>query len=123
MSADVFEEAPARVDFVDESCDPRPEMSRVVDSLSFSGLGERLAWVSANDAIHEASPLLAMKGMKIRPNRRWIQGFLFHARSQDVCSERFVLNAADDASSRDRHSDADVKHPGAGADRQDPRGT
>jgi hypothetical protein len=63
-----------------------------------------------------------MEGSKIRPNRRFIQGTFFHARCKELGSVGFPLNATDDASIWERHTESDVEPPGAGADGQDPRG-
>jgi len=75
-----------------------------------------LAREAANEAIHDAAPRAAVEGSQIRPNRRIIQPPFFHARRQDFAAVGFVFNAADDASSRDRHSDAEVESAAAGAD-------
>jgi hypothetical protein len=98
-------------------------MSRIFLGKTLPGKTERLAGVSPNDSVHLSTPRAAVKGVEIRPNRSVIQGFIFHARSQDVGSVCFVLNAADDARRWERHFDADVELPGSGADGQDSRGT
>lgn len=122
MASDVLEEAPLWLDFEDEVADPGPEVAWVVGAAVLAGGAEWLAGVSPHDAIHRPTPRLASEGVQIRPNRRWIQGTLFHARSQDVAGECFVFNAADDARSWERHPDALFESPDSGTDGQNPRG-
>lgn len=122
VAADVFEEAPLRLDLEDEISDPGPEVSGVVGAETLSGLGEGLTWIAAHDAIHRSTPRAASEGVQIRPNRCWSQCAFLHARSQDVGGECFVFNAADDARSRERHSDALLESPDSGADGQNSAG-
>jgi hypothetical protein len=98
-------------------------MSGVFGSETLSCLAEWLTGIASNDSIHKATPRAAVEGSEIRPNRRFIHGFIFHARSQDVGGVCFVLNAADDARSWERHADAGIELPDSGADGQDSRGT
>ena len=53
--------------------------------FEFALAGERisLAWNCSSDAIHEATPWLAVEGSKISPDRRIIKGFVLHARDQN----------------------------------------
>jgi hypothetical protein len=73
-------------------------VSLIVLAKSLADDAERLAWVAANDAIHDSTPRAAVEGSEVRPDRCRIQGFLFHASSQDRGGERFPLNVADCAS-------------------------
>jgi hypothetical protein len=73
-------------------------MPRIVCSTTLAGEAERLARVAANDAIHDATPRLAVEGSQVRPDRRRSHGFVFHARCQDRGGECFAFNVADDAS-------------------------
>lgn len=122
VTGNVLEENKSWLDFSDDSGNFRPEMTGISGTEPLPGLAEGRARVARNDAIHDSAPRAAIEGSKIRPNSRVIQGFLFHARIQDAADVTFPLNAADDASRRDRHSDADVEHPGSGAEGQDVKG-
>jgi hypothetical protein len=73
-------------------------MPRIVCSTTLAGEAERLARVSANDAIHDATPRSAVEGSNVRPDRRRSQDRIFHARRQDRGGECFAFNVADDAS-------------------------
>ena len=95
MVGDIFKEADWWFDFLDESFDVWPEMSWVVFSKFFSSNTKRLAGISASDAIHFSTPRFAIEGFKIRPNRRCIQSFFFHAASQDLARKGFDLDITD----------------------------
>jgi hypothetical protein len=77
---------------------------------------------SPRDAIHFSTPRLAIEGANIRPNRRRIQGLVFHARSPEFAGECFVLNEADDARFWDRQLDSEIESPVSGEEGQNPEG-
>ncbi len=118
VSPHVFEEAPSWLALSDDSRDRRPEVAGVVDSEPLAGNGEGLAGITANDSRNAATPRSAIEGVEIRPYRRVIQPPFFHARCQEFGGRCFVFNAADDASSSERHVDAEVESPGSGAEGQ-----
>ena len=62
----------------EDAPDVRPEVAGVFFPESFSGLAEGLTRVSCREDIHFSTPRLAVKGDKIRPDRRCIQGLFFH---------------------------------------------
>lgn len=65
-----------------ESVGVRPEVAGVVGTTALAGVAVRLTRDSANDAIHEAAPRLAVEGAQIAPDRRVIQGTILHTRDQ-----------------------------------------
>jgi hypothetical protein len=123
MSGDVFEEDDPWLALGDDASDVGPEVPGVILASLLAGDGERLARVTRSKAIHNATPRAAVEGLEIRPNRRRVQASFFHARSQDVGGIGFDLHSTDEASSRHRHSNAEVESPGSGAERQDVEGT
>jgi hypothetical protein len=95
MSADIFKEADWWFNFADESFNFWPEMSWVFFSKFFYCDTKWLAWISSSEAIHFATPRLAIEGSKICPNRCLIQDFVLHARFKDGTRKGFVLDVTD----------------------------
>jgi hypothetical protein len=62
MSGDVFEETEPWAYLPHNPVHIWPEVTRVVFAFLFSGNGEWLARISRSDAIHNATPWLAVKG-------------------------------------------------------------
>jgi hypothetical protein len=62
MSWDVFEEAQGWIDFSYHPKDIWPEVSRVFIAELFARNAKGLTWISCSDAIHEATPRLAIEG-------------------------------------------------------------
>ena len=116
VASDVFEENKSGLTLSDDAGNLRPEMTGIIRPTTFTGLAEGWARVACNDAIHDSTPRAAIEGSKIRPNRRVIQGFFLHAAIQERAVVAFPLNAADDSSRRDRHSQAEVESPASGAE-------
>lgn len=53
-----------------------------IKASPLSSDGQVLAWESGNDDIHDATPLVAVEGLHVRPDRRRINGSFFHKRDQ-----------------------------------------
>lgn len=116
MIGDVFKETLPRLDFTDNTGDVRPEMSWIILGSAPSGDTERLARVAASDAIHDSTPRAAVEGFKIRPNRRRIHSFVFHARCQDFAGVCFDVNIADRSSISNRQSETEFLPGNSGAE-------
>jgi hypothetical protein len=123
MAGDVFKEAPPGLDLFDDPRNVGPEMPWIRSSLATARHREGLAGIPAHNEIHDSTPRLAVEGLEIRPKRRIIQGFVFHARSQDFGGVGFVLNVSDCDSAWDRQLDAEVESPNTGAEGENPDGT
>jgi hypothetical protein len=105
--SDVLNDDDGGLDFAEDPCGVRPEVSRVGGAEAFAGLGEGLARVARRDEIHDSTPASAVEGCEVVPDRRRIQGLFFHAGHEDGRSEGVPLDVA--------HS----SHPGeGGADSQ-----
>ena len=90
----VLEEDQRRRGLLDDSPDVRPEVARVGFAPSVSGDAERLARVAGRDEIHSAAPRAAVEGREIVPDRRLIQGRVFHPGHEDGRGEGFPLDVA-----------------------------
>lgn len=97
MPADVFKETQCGFNLSNDSSDRRPKVARIVLPSAATGEAERLARVSASDAIHNSTPRAAVEGSQVAPDRCRSHGFLFHATRQDAGRESFPLNVTDDA--------------------------
>jgi hypothetical protein len=118
MAGDVLEEAPFRLDFADDARDVRPEVARVFAPELLAGDAERLTRVAARDEIHDATPRLAVKGAKVRPNRCWVQPAVFNARRQDGRDSSFPFQEHDGARAWLSHSECEVEASISGTEGQ-----
>jgi len=109
MVGNVLKEDPLGSDFSNDSGDIGPEMIWSFGSTLGAGDAEWLARVARNDAIHDSTPRLAVEGFNIRPNRRFVQGAVFHTRYQDLDDWNFDLHIADDSRSWNRQSEAEFE--------------
>lgn len=123
MTGDVLEEAQGGLGISDPASDSWPEVAWVGFPETPAGCGKRLAWVAANDAIHDSTPRASIEGSQVTPDRRRSQSALFHLRRQSGDGERFPLHHADRASASEADTlssevEAEVKsaNPGTQAD-------
>jgi hypothetical protein len=123
MSADIFKEAERGADFSHHAKDIWPEVSWVFRAALFARNTKGLARVACSDAIHRATPWLAVEGYKICPNRCRIQGVFCHPRRQNGAGIGFDLNKTDCASSWLRQSNAEVESADTSAQGQYCKGT
>lgn len=94
MMGDILEEDEGRLDLVDDPGNMGPEMARVVRAPALACDGERLARISRSDNVHRAAPRAAVEGSNVVPDRRAIQGRVFHPRHESGCGEGFPFDMA-----------------------------
>jgi hypothetical protein len=99
MPVDVFEEDAKRLDLADDAGDLRPEMARVFRALTLAGDRKRLAGITGSDEMNFLTPWSAVKGSKVRPNRRDVEATVRKTRCQRFAGSDFVFHVADRASS------------------------
>lgn len=96
--------------------DGGPNPSLIVKSRSLSGRAPRLAREASSDRIHRSAPGGCVELFKIAaPNRRWLQGLVFHPRQENGRSKGFPLDVAHSAASEGQF-DGKVEHSGPGAE-------
>ena len=96
---DVLNDDQSRLYFFDDASKLLPEPASLAgDPLLLSGDGDVLARESAKDAVHHSTKWLSIEGGHIRPDRRWSQVALVHARSQDFAGVGFPLHVNDASS-------------------------
>ena len=117
MIGDVLEEHPKRSAFADDAGNVRPEVARIVRALALAGDAERLARITRTDEIHRAAPRPAVEAGKIGPDRRLIQGLVFHPRHEDGRGEGVPLDVTHSTVSRFGQDKSEVEPAGAGAER------
>jgi len=98
VPSDVLEKSESCSASLEHSQHVRPKVARVVGSCAFTCHREGLAGISASDEIHCSTPCCSVEGFKVRPDRRWIQLLVFHARDQDRCRIGFPLHVTDGSS-------------------------
>jgi len=118
MMGDIFEEDEGRFDLADDSCDMRPEVARVVRTLALARDAERLAWISRSDDVHRAAPRAAIEGSNVVPDRRAIQGRVFHPRHESGRGVGFPFDMAHSSISGHGDGEPEVEPAGAGAERE-----
>jgi len=78
VSLDILGEHGGRPDFVDDPLDLGPQVPGIVLAPPFSGEAERLAGITGSEDMNAAAPCPAVEGSQIVPDRRAIQGRVFH---------------------------------------------
>jgi hypothetical protein len=91
MMSDILEEHEGWLDLADDAGDVGPEVTRVIRAPALARDGERLARIARSDDVHRAAPRAAVEGSNIVPDRRAIQGRVFHPRHESGCGEVSVL--------------------------------
>ena len=98
-SGDVLQEDVARSHVSDDPGNVWPDPSLVIDTSTFAGGAEWLAGETGSDEIHSAAPRSAVEGREIVPNRRSIQGLVFHPRHESGRRVGVPLNVTNGAGS------------------------
>ena len=118
MMGDVLEEHEGRLDLADDPGDMRPEVARVVHAPALARDGERLARIARSDDVHRAAPRAAVETGNVVPDRRWIQGRVFHPRHESGCGEGFPFDMAHSTISGDGDGKPKIEPARTGAEGQ-----
>jgi hypothetical protein len=118
MMGDVFEEYEGRLAFANDAGDMGPEVPRVVRAPAFACDGERLARIARSDDVHRAAPRAAVEAGNVVPDRRWIQGRLFHPCHENGRGVGFPFDMAHSSISGQGDGEAEVEPACAGAERE-----
>jgi hypothetical protein len=119
MPGYVLEEAPNRSNCGNDSLNMGPKVPLVFHASPLAGAGERRTGVATNDAIHASTPLLASKGLEIRPHRRIIQDPGVHRLNQYRDREGFDLHITDRSSRGNSQLDSEIKPSVSRAEAED----
>lgn len=118
MMGDILEEDEGWLDLADDAGDMRPELARVVGTAALARDGERLARIARSDDVHRAAPWAAVETGNIVPDRRVIQGRVFHPRHESGCGVGFPFDMAHSSISGQGDGEPEVDATGAGAERE-----
>lgn len=118
MMGDILEEDEGRLDLADDPGDMRPEVARVVRAPTLARNGKRLARIARSDDVHRAAPRAAVETGNVVPDRRAIQGRVFHPRHESGCGEGFPFDMAHSSISAQGDGESEVDATGAGAERE-----
>jgi hypothetical protein len=116
MMGDILEEHEGRLDLADDAGDMGPEMARIVRAPALARDREWLARIARSDDVHRAAPRAAVEGGNIVPDRRAIQGRVFHPRHESGCGEGFPFDMAHSTISGDGDGEPEVEPARAGAE-------
>lgn len=114
MMGDIFEEDEGWLGLGDDAGNMRPEVARIVGTTALAGDGERLARIARSDDVHRAAPRAAVETGNLVPDRRAIQGRVFHPRHESGCGEGFPFDMAHSSISGDGDGEPEVEPAGAG---------
>jgi hypothetical protein len=118
MMSDILEEDEGRLDLADDPGDMRPEVARIVRASAFARDGERLARIARSDDVHRAAPRAAVEAGNIVPDRRWIQGRLFHPCHENGRGVGFPFDMAHSSISGHGDGEPEVEPACAGTERE-----
>ena len=74
--------------------------------------------IACSEDVHRVTPWSAVEGGNVVPNRRLIQGLIFHPRHEDGRGEGVPLDVTDSTVSGLGQHEAEVETSGAGAERK-----
>lgn len=118
MMGDIFEKDERGLDLADNPSDVGPEVARVLRASAFACDGERLARIARSDDVHRAAPRAAVEGGNVVPDRRRIQGRVFHPRHEDGRGVGVPLDVTHNAISGECDVQPEIEPAGAGAERE-----
>ena len=118
MMGDILEEDEGWLDLSDDAGDMRPEVARVLRAPAFARDGERLARIARSDDVHRAAPWAAVEAGNIVPDRRRIQGRLFHPCHENGRGVGFPFDMAHSSISGHGDGEPEVEPACARAERE-----
>lgn len=118
MMGDILKKDEGRLDLADDAGDMRPEVTRIVRAPALARDGERLARIARREDIHRAAPWFAVETGNVIPDRRAIQGRIFHPRHDNGCGESFPFDIAHSTISGQCDGEPEVDPASAGAEGQ-----
>src|SRR5699024_8128916 len=115
MMGDILEEDEGRLDLANDPGDMRPEVAWILRTPALARDRERLARIARSDDVHRAAPRAAVEGANVVPDRRVIQGRVFHPRHEDGRRIGVPLDVTHSTISGDCDGEPEVEAAGAGA--------
>ena len=122
MMGDVFQKDMARLDLGDDPLDMRPQPALVRGRSPLAADAVRLARIARSDDIHDAAPRAAVEAGNIVPDRRRIQGLVFHPRHENGRGIGVPFDETNSTISGLGEHEPEVEAAGAGAQAEPPQG-
>jgi hypothetical protein len=116
MIGDVLKKDEGRLDLADDAGDVRPEVARIGRAPALARDGERLARIARREDVHRTTPWFAVEAGNVVPDRRAIQGRVFHPRHDNGCGEAFPFDMAHSTISGQCDGEPEVDSTSAGAE-------
>ncbi len=116
MMGDVLEEDERRFDLSDDAGNMGPEMSWIFCPETLARQRERLARISRREDVHRTAPRAAVESGNIVPDRRVIQGRIFHPRHEKGRGVGFPFDMAHSSISGQGKGEAEVNASGTGTE-------
>ena len=118
MMGDILERDAGRFAFTDDAGGMRPEVAWILGAEPFACNRKRLARIPGREDIHAAAPRSAVESGNVVPDRRLIQGRVFHPRHESGCGEGFPFDIAQSTISGNGDGEPEVETACAGAQRE-----
>jgi hypothetical protein len=118
MMGDILEEDEGWLALADDAGDVRPEVAWILGTEPLACDGERLARISRSDDVHRAAPRAAVEAGNVVPDRRAIQGRVFHPRHESGCGEGFPFDMAHSSIFGDGDGEPKVDAASSGTQRE-----
>ena len=118
VALDVLGKDDSRPDFADDPLDLRPKMPRIVFAAALAGQAEGLAGITGREDMNAVAPRLAIEGSEVAPDRRLIQGLVFHPGHESGRSVGFPLDETNSSISGFGDGQAKVESAVSGAQRE-----
>lgn len=118
MMGDILEEDEGWLALADDAGDMRPEVARILGAEALACNRERLARIARSDDVHRAAPRAAVEAGNVVPDRRWIQGRLFHPCHENGRGVGFPFDMAHSSISGHGDGEPEVEPACAGAERE-----
>lgn len=109
---DVLEEDDGGLDLFDDADEVGPERALVVVPSSLPGDGVGLAREARREEIHDSTPRVAVEGREIVPDRRAIQGRVFHPRHENGRRESVPLDVTHGSNAHSSEPEGGSSNPG-----------
>ena len=120
---DVLQEHERRFHLANDPNDFWPEPALVCDTTAPAGEGPGLTREARSEAIHDATPRLAVERGNVVPERSRTKGRVFHPRHEDGRRKGFPFDESHNPGSRLGEDDSEIETSSSGADRKHVEGT
>jgi hypothetical protein len=116
VTFNVLEETPFGIKLPNDAADVGPEVAWIVFASPVTGKAERLTGISASEDMNLSAPWASVEGGNVTPERRLIQGLVFHPCHESGCREGFPLDVTNSSITELGNMEAEFEPSDAGAE-------